>query len=94
MAVPVDVIVQFDLQLVQRREALPADGLGLQHPVRRLAGRVAVRAALPREGPFDSGCPQETVDSDAVEFAALVGMTPPRNAELDWKDPTSSDERS
>lgn len=45
MAVPVDVVVQPGLQVAQRREALPADELSLQHPVRRLVGRVVVRAS-------------------------------------------------
>lgn len=45
MAVPVDVVVQLGLQLVQSCEALPADELGLQHPVRRLVSRVVVRAS-------------------------------------------------
>ena len=74
MVVPVDVGVQLDLQLVQRREALPVDELGPQYLVRRLVDSVVVRAALPREGPFDFEGSQEAVDGDVVEFAAPVGM--------------------
>lgn len=70
MAVPADVVVQPDLQFVQRQEALLVDGLGLQRLVRRHTGRVVVRAALPQEGPFVSGCPQ------GPSMAALSGSLP------------------
>lgn len=60
MVVAVDVVIRLDLQLVQRREVLPVDEPGLQYLVRRLVDRVAVRAALPREGPFVSECPRRS----------------------------------
>ena len=55
MVVPVDVVVQLQLQLVKRREALLVDELGLQDLVRRLVDRVVVFAASVRAEDVDVG---------------------------------------
>ena len=74
VVVPVDVVGQLGLQVAEVREALAVDELRLEYPVRRLAGRVVVGAALGGERPLDAEGLQHEVDLGVVELAAAVGV--------------------
>ena len=74
VVVPVDVVGQLGLQVAEVREALAVDGLRLEYPVRRLAGRVVVGAALGGERPLDAEGLQHEVDLGVVELAAADAL--------------------